>query len=462
MKKNDNHISIMIGSLLVMLGILLPTIVESSSTYMIENMEASILLRDSGKLVIISILYVAKYTMIFFFIFFGGILVIHGKFNRNGNLIWQLLYALTILLILFIYNYLHKEGFSYIGILLTLAILLFIQGFIPRRKNFYLIYSVLLFIVLLAMSWMQLIPWLSKFGIGTNDIATSLKIADHYLTGNYLLNTLASLFFILFLIISVILTFLLNLLNKRIIAMEKIQEGEQELKAARIALVESKLHEEINSLVHDLKTPLTTMEGLSSLIKMRLEKSGETSIKNYLERMGSSIQKMNDMISEILYEHNKQPISIKELLEYVTSHLILAEQNIEIVVNLEGNLPPICVNKIRFSRAISNLLENAISSMAGKAGSIHVNVNRVDKHIVFRIIDNGQGIKTSHLHAIWDEGFSTRNSSGIGLSFVKSVVENHHGTIQVSSVPGSHTQMNIILPIHEEGEKAYEYNNLSR
>jgi signal transduction histidine kinase len=462
MKKNDNHTSIMIGVILVIIGILLPTIVEGWSTYMIENLEGSTLLMDSGKLVIISILYVMKYCIIFFFILFGGILIIYGNFSGNGNLLWQFLYAILMLLIFFIYNYLHKEGFSYISHLLTLAFLLFVQHFIPRRKNFYIIYSILLTFILLAVAWMQLIPWLSKFGIGTDDIATSIKIIDQYLTGNYLLNTLASLFFILFLIISVILTFLVYLLNKRIIAMEKIQENEMELKATRMALVESKVHEEINSLVHDLKTPLSTLEGLSSLIKLRIKGREESSIKEYLDRMGSAIQKMNDMISEILYENIKQPISIKELLEYVTSHLILSDENIEIIVKLEDYLPLICVNKIRFSRAISNILENAISSIGENEGTIRVSVRRLNHQVVFEIMDNGRGIETSHIHSIWEEGFSTRNSSGIGLSFVKSVVENHHGTIRVSSVPGSHTQMNITLPIHEEGGETYEYNDLSR
>jgi signal transduction histidine kinase len=463
MSHNDNQISILTltGVFLLILGILFPNIVEDWSTYMIENIEESILLKDGGKLVITSIVYMTRYCFVFFFIFFGAILVSDGMLRKNHP--YRLyMYACIVLVTIIVYNYLHQEYFSYIGHLLTLSLLLFLQNYIPKRKNYYVIYSIVLLFVLMAMSWMQLIPALTKFGLGTNDLASSLKIADHYLTNNYLFNTLASILFVVFLVIPIILTFLVHLLNKQILTMEKIQENESELKAARIALVESKVYEEVNSLVHDLKTPLSTIEGLSSLIKMRLQTISEISIDSYIDRMGGSIQKMNDMISEILYEDIKQPISPKELIEYVTSHLILAEQSIEIDVNIEEDIPSIYVNKIRFSRAISNILENAIASLAGKAGVIQVAVKKVGETIVFQFLDNGQGIEASHLQDIWEDGFSTKNSSGIGLSFVKAVVENHQGTIQVNSVPGSFTQVTITLPVYEKGEKADEYHYLSR
>lgn len=464
MSLNDNQISTktLSGTILLIIGILFPNIVEDWTTYVIENIEASILLKDGGKLVITSIVYMTKYCFIFFFIFFGAILVTDGMLVKKDHPYRLYFYAVLVLVTIAIYNYLHLENFSYIGHLLTLAILLCLQNYIPKQKYYYVIYSIILLFVLMAMNWVQLIPALSVLGLGTDDMAVSLKITDHYLSNNYLLNTLASILFVVFLVIPITLTFLVHLLNKQIMAMEKIQESESALKAARIALVESKVYEEVNSLVHDLKTPLSTIEGLSSLIKMRLQHKAETSIDNYLDRMGGSIQKMNDMISEILYEDIKQPISVKELLEYVTSHLILAEQNIEIDISIEDNIPNIYVNKIIFSRAVSNILENAIASLAGKAGKITVDVTRIEESIIFKFLDNGPGIEASHLQDIWEDGFSTRNSSGIGLSFVKTVVENHQGTIQVDSSPGSYTQVYITLPLYEKGEKVDEYNYLSR
>jgi signal transduction histidine kinase len=450
------------GIMLIVVGILWPMITEGWTSFIIGNLEESITRKDSGNLVILSIYYTIQHAFFYFFIFFGTLLMIDEIFARRDPVYRQFCYAAVLIIILLLVNMLYHDNFSIIGQLMVISMLFFIQNFIPKQKNYYVIYSVILFFVLMAISWMQLIPAFSKFGVGTNDIAISLKTTDQYLTGSYLLNTLAIIFMLLFLMISMTLTFLVLLLNKQISTVKKIQEHESELKAAKVALVESKVYEEINSLVHDLKTPLSTLEGLTSLIKMRSQHKKLTSIDHYLDRMSTSIQKMNDMISEILYEDNKQPISVKELLEYVTSHLILAKSDIAIEVSIEEEVPNIYVNKIRFSRAVSNILENAIASLNEKAGIIHVNVKKEDRKVFIQIVDNGSGIESAHLDSIWHDGFSTKNSSGIGLSFVKNVVESHFGTIDVSSVPGSHTRMTILLPIYEEGEISNERQYISR
>src|SRR5699024_8049113 len=214
-------------------------------------------------------------------------------------------------------------------------------------------------------------------------------------------------------------------------------------------------------LVHDLKTPLVTVEGLVSLIGMKLQSENGT-LRTYFARVDNSLKKINDMISEILYENNKQELTVKELIEYVTSHLNIDNQLIKLKIDIDENLPPIHVNKIRFSRAISNILENAISSFAEKKGFIHINVKKIDEGILFCVEDNGPGIKTEHLKDIWQPGFSTKDSSGIGLSFVKRVIENHQGNITVNSVPGKYTQMNNTLPIQEAGERTNEYHHINR
>src|SRR5699024_7699641 len=170
-----------------------------------------------------------------------------------------------------------------------------------------------------------------------------------------------------------------------------------------------------NMLVHDLKTPLVTIEGLLSLIKLKMHTQNMNTLDAHFERIERSTENMKDMISEILYADIKQPISVEELLEYVTSYLSLDEQQVDLQIKLASDLPTIYVNKIRFSRAISNILENAVTSFRGKAGYIVIDVKRIDNTISICIQDNGKGIKTTHLDDIWKEGFSTRQSSGIGL-----------------------------------------------
>ncbi|WP_099159919.1 sensor histidine kinase [Virgibacillus ndiopensis] len=461
MKEKNYSLIGFVGILLLAYGEFFPTFINEWSIFILEGIKESIVLQDSGQLMIISFAYIAKYTIIFFLIIFGSMMVAHALSKNLESITFSLLFIAFSMIAFLLFNQFYNENFSSLGFILTIGIVISLQLFIPKQKLYYMISSIIIFLILVSIQWAQLIPALSHFGFGTSDIAVSIKIADNYFTSNRLFNTLATIFFASFLTIASILTFLIHLVNKQLFTVRKYQHQEEELKETRIALVESKVYQEINALVHDLKTPLVTVEGLLSLINMKLQPENNSILHNYFKRMDHSLDKMNDMISEILYENIKQYISIKDLLNYVTSHLGLDEQKADLEIVMEENLPPIYINKIRFSRAISNILENAITSFAGKAGYIRVHVKRIDRGILFRIQDNGPGIKTSHLESIWQDGFSTKNSSGLGLSFVKRVVENHDGSITVNSVPGSHTQMNILLPIHKEGENKVEYNRFN-
>ncbi|MGP4105522.1 sensor histidine kinase [Virgibacillus sp. L01] len=450
-----------LGLLLVTYGEILPPFLDDWSLFIVDSINRGIIQNDSGLLLITSFVYIARYLLVFFLIYFGSMLIAHALTKNLESISFSITFIGTNFLALALYSQFYLEHFSYLGHIFSIGIIVLLQIYIPKHKYFHFIFSIILFLVLLAVQWLHLLPALTEFGFGANDMAASIKIADNFLTSNSLFNTIATIFFIVFLTIAIIFTFLIHLVNKQTYTLKKYQVQEEELKETRTALVESKVYEEINMLVHDLKTPLVTVEGLISLITMKMQPANGSALNNYFIRMDHSVEKMKDMITEILYENIKQELSVKELLEYVTSHLSLDEQLVQMEIEIENNLPSIQVNKIRFSRAISNILENAISSFEGKKGFIHIDVKSIDSGILFRIQDDGPGIKDEHLNNIWLDGFSTKNSSGIGLSFVKRVVENHHGTVTVKSIPGSHTQMNIILPTLKVGDEINEHYHIN-
>jgi len=450
-----------IGFLLAVYGFLLPILYDNWSIFINDNIYNSIIQSDSGLLLITTFVYIAKYLLTFFFIYFGSAILANTLTKQTDSVMFSISLLTILFSFLLFYNLFYQEHFSYTGHFFAAGIIILLQLYIPKQKHYFIIFSIILFLVLLAIQWLYLIPAFTAFGFGTNDLAASIKMADQFLTGNSLLNTISSIFFIVFLTIAIIFTILIHLLNRQLDTLKKYHLQEQELKETRTALTESKVYEEISMLVHDLKTPLVTVEGLVSLIGMKLQSENGT-LRTYFARVDNSLKKINDMISEILYENNKQDLTVKELIEYVTSHLNIDNQLIKLKIDIDENLPPIHVNKIRFSRAISNILENAISSFAEKKGFIHINVKKIDEGILFCVEDNGPGIKTEHLKDIWQPGFSTKDSSGIGLSFVKRVIENHQGNITVNSVPGKYTQMNITLPIQEAGERTNEYHHINR
>ena len=450
------------GLALVIYGIAISSFFEGWSNFITETIYESILLQDSGQLLIATFAYVAKGFLLFFFIYFGSMMMTHVFSKRVSGLISSLLFMAVTTISIFTLNQLYQENFSYLSHFITITIISLLQIFIPKQRYFLTIFAIILLLVIMSMQWLQLIPSLSQLGIGTGDFAVMIKMADNYFTKNNLFNTLATIFFLVFLIIAIIFTFLIHLLHKQIYTLKKYHEQEEKLRDAQVALAESKVYQEIAMVVHDLNTPLVTVEGLLSLIQLKMQPEDQNQTAAYFNRMNQSLNRIKDMIAEILYENTKHPIEVKELLKYVTSHLCLDEQLVRLTVNIPPDLPPIPVNKIRFSRAIANLLENAITSFAGKAGEITINVKVVDNRVSFQIRDNGSGIEADLLDQVWTDGFSTRNSSGLGLSFVKKVVESHAGTVTIDSVPNRYTIICISIPIKEEGEINVERDHLSR
>lgn len=447
-KEKGNLLIGFIGLALILYGQYIPSVFHDWTLFIVDNIHESIILKDSGRLLVTSFVYAAKYLLVFSPIYYGTMLLTSAFPKSKNPIVCSLLFICIMITNLTIFHFLYNEQLSFQGHLLTLAILVLLNIYIPEQKHFYFIFAIILFLVLLSMTWLQLIPALTPFGFGTNDIAVSIKIADSFFTTNSLLNTLATVFSAVFLIIAVIFTFLIYLVHKQITTLKHYQAQEAELEETRIALMESKVYEELNMLVHDLKTPLVAVEGLISLIELKLQDEQASTLADYFKQTDQSLNKMKDMISEIIHENTKKSITVNELLDYVTSHLCLDQTRIDLNINIEQGLPAIFVNKIRFARAISNIFENAITSFAGKAGHIHIDVKRIDRNLFISIKDNGPGIKQAHLEKIWKEGYSTTGSTGLGLSFVKRVVENHHGSIIAESVFGSGTEINIILPIH--------------
>ena len=104
------------------------------------------------------------------------------------------------------------------------------------------------------------------------------------------------------------------------------------------------------------------------------------------------------------------------------------------------------VNRIKMSRALINLLENAMDAVDPVHGEITVSVLRQDASVLLEVADNGVGILPDHSELIWEPGFSTKQSSGFGLSFVKEIVEKNGGTIRMESLERCGARVGITLP----------------
>ena len=198
------------------------------------------------------------------------------------------------------------------------------------------------------------------------------------------------------------------------------------------------------------------MQTLVDVIKMESEAEGATERMEYLERIERGIERMNEMISDILYEDRRSEITTEKVLDTALAQISIADYANS--VQAENNVPEakIYVNRILFPRVLVNLAQNSARAIpSGRTGNIFLQVDRVcqgmKSWIVFSVSDNGSGISRENQRRIWEHGVSDFRSSGLGLAFVRKVVNSAQGHIQISSTPSEGTNIRIFLP--ERGDE---------
>ena len=205
---------------------------------------------------------------------------------------------------------------------------------------------------------------------------------------------------------------------------------------------------------HDLKTPLRGISSLASFIKQDLSTNNTEEVFNHVDLIQNQVERLEDLINGILNYSKIGEITFEE----VNLNTIL-KQEFEIHKNSKkvklittGKLPIVQGDKIQLSQVFSNLIGNAIKYNDKDICEIYVSSNKKDNYHEIVFIDNGPGIDPKYHHKIF-EVFQTldtshnEESTGIGLSIVKKVIENHQGKISVSSNGRKRTQFTILLPL---------------
>ena len=306
--------------------------------------------------------------------------------------------------------------------------------------------------VFLLTQWANIVASLTQFNIGVNDLSVSLKVASSYLDHLSTINKIALSFMIPLFLSSFMTAFIIKLYNQNLKVAEENFQNELAVKAMQKKIMTNRTYQEINALAHDLKTPLVTIQGLTSLLMLTKETS---KIDSYGHTINEAIQKMTDMISSFLYGNMKEIIEIFDLVNYIRTQIPVEDEDIQFDIEIEKGLPPLYINKIRMARALINLVENAI--LAPKTDAIKtilLKAFKTDDFVVISLIDNGIGIKSEELEKIWTIGYSSKETSGLGLPFAKQTVQENNGILELSSTYGKGTTANIYFPVYAGEERS--------
>jgi len=222
----------------------------------------------------------------------------------------------------------------------------------------------------------------------------------------------------------------------------------------------------INNMTHEFKTPIATIS--LAVDAMRNEK-----VIHDREKMGyfSGIikeenQRMNQQVEIILkasqlekqeVDLNMKPLHVHEIIKDVVDNFALQLENkkgkVELILNAQNDL--IYADEVHFSNLINNMVDNAIKySKENIPPHIILTTNEVGKKFSIKIEDNGIGMNRDTVKRIFERFYRAHTGNvhnvkgfGLGLSYVKTVVEAHDGEIKAESTAGKGSTFTIELPL---------------
>ncbi len=210
----------------------------------------------------------------------------------------------------------------------------------------------------------------------------------------------------------------------------------------------------INNMTHEFKTPIATINLASDTMSSSKVLGNEKKIKYYLDIIRQENKRMNNQVEKVLqmalienqdFQLDFQKTDIHTIIDNTirVGELAAKQKGGKIVSVLRATCSEIPVDEIHFANIINNLLDNALK-YTEKEPEILIETLTQDQRVIIRISDNGVGMNKEVQKHIFDKFYRRPSGNihnvkgfGLGLSYVKAIVDAHGGEITVSSEPGN-------------------------
>ena len=222
----------------------------------------------------------------------------------------------------------------------------------------------------------------------------------------------------------------------------------------------------VNTVSHDLRSPLTAILGYVELI----ERAGEVNEQQaqFIERVKVSVRSTTDLIGDLLdlgrmevgVADDRERLQIEELVAETIEEQRnqVASRGQTLRLSKSSKLPEVIGSRTQLRQVMDNLIGNAVK-YTPEQGEIRVMLREEDGQVIVHVADNGPGIPTEEQSQIFERFYRASNAgdevqgTGLGLAIVKAVVENHRGRIWVDSKPGQGSIFTVVLPVAEDSKR---------
>lgn len=237
-----------------------------------------------------------------------------------------------------------------------------------------------------------------------------------------------------------------------------------------------KLNQEKNQFLgmaaHDLRNPLSVIEGYSTILQEILENSISKDAYKMLGNIQRSsafmVNLINDLLDISVIESGKVllnlknvdlPDLIKELLVFLQT--IASKKQITIFSHFQDHIPLIQCDSDKMVQVLNNIIGNAIKfSPPGKEVHISLSFNQQENTVTIEIKDQGVGISPEEIPTIFSafvkgkkKGTAGESSTGLGLAIANKIIEAHHGLLRVESELGKGSTFFVKLPVTQDLSK---------
>ncbi|GBC76718.1 Sporulation kinase E [bacterium HR08] len=216
----------------------------------------------------------------------------------------------------------------------------------------------------------------------------------------------------------------------------------------------------VSGIAHEAATPLSIIANIAEALL--LDVPSESPMASDLRRIVAQARRLTEMLRQLLDFVRQAPPAFRELdvNALIEETLALLRHSfraarIEVVADLEPELPPIRADRHQLQQVLLNLFTNALHAMP-EGGRLCVRtevLSGAPKQVQITVEDTGVGISPEHLPRIFDFFFTTRadrGGTGLGLAIARQIVEAHEGTIEVESAPGRGTRFRVRVPLRVE------------